>query len=258
MGHERLGLLPRSKRWRQLVGEIEAASAGGAEQRVPEIADRTLDQARSSFERFASDRGVEAAFRFLLTLALASRSSDHLARLRAFGVSPDDQPSPIQLARAVQACVKGSGGSPEYGHLAEAAATDAVAAWMRKHESQQRLFSHGGDAWVEASSPGGFSEISRLFFAKVTERHLRYFLERELSSALGRIGARDQFDRALTAHLDDISKHAFETSKLTQSFAAGWYTKTARKGGPTEKEVRGFLSVAFGKIRAELAREANR
>ena len=51
-------------------------------------------------------------------------------------------------------------------------------------------------------------------------------------------------------------KFAFETSRITQSFAAGWFNRYARERAPTKAELEGFLSVAFGKMREELMREA--
>jgi len=67
---------------------------------------------------------------------------------------------------------------------------------------------------------------------------------------------RDEFEKQLAAHVDDVSQHAFETAKITQSFAAGWFNKHAKSGVPTDREITTFLTLAFGKMRAELQREA--
>jgi hypothetical protein len=111
--------------------------------------------------------------------------------------------------------------------------------------------------WKRASNGAGFCELSRLFFAKFTERYLNYFLEREASAALPTIEDRERFREQLRQHVDQISQHAFETAKITQSFAAGWYNRHARQGRPAHREVEQFLSRAFGKIREELLREGS-
>jgi hypothetical protein len=43
--------------------------------------------------------------------------------------------------------------------------------------------------------------------------------------------------------------------QITQSFAAGWFNAHARDKLPDNKEVEGFLAIAFGKLRDELRRE---
>jgi hypothetical protein len=111
------------------------------------------------------------------------------------------------------------------------------------------------EVWRKAGNGAGFCELSRLFFAKFTQRYLEYFLQRASPATLGGIGERVQFEQQLAKHVDDISLHAFETAKITQSFAAGWFNNRVKGDVPNEKEIEGFLSVAFGKIRDALQRE---
>ena len=96
-----------------------------------------------------------------------------------------------------------------------------------------------------------------MFLSKYTERYLKYFLEREASIALNTVQDRQNFSDNIAEHINAISKHAFETSKITQSFAAGWYNKHAKNNLPTDGEVESFLKLAFGKIREELWREGD-
>ena len=98
--------------------------------------------------------------------------------------------------------------------------------------------------------------MARLFFANFTERYLNYFLEREASAVLPGLQERDDFFDLLEQHIDDISDHAFETARIAQSFAAGWYNNHAREEMPSNEEIERFLAVAFGKIREELMRES--
>jgi hypothetical protein len=133
--------------------------------------------------------------------------------------------------------------------------------WHSRQSEQGYLFGSSDEAvnvWKKAANGAGFCELSRLFFAKFTERYLNYFLEREASAALPTIEDRERFREQLRQHVDQISQHAFETAKITQSFAAGWYNRHARRGRPSQREVERFLSIAFGKIREELLREGSR
>jgi len=99
--------------------------------------------------------------------------------------------------------------------------------------------------------------VARLFFAKFTERYLNYFLDREASAVLPNASERDRLASQLQQHVDGVSKYAFETSRITQSFAAGWFNLHARQRTPSKDELESFLSVAFGKMREELIREAS-
>ena len=84
---------------------------------------------------------------------------------------------------------------------------------------------------------------------------MKYFLEREASAVITNISERKKFNEELEKHINQISKHAFETSKITQSFAAGWFNKNVKESYPEEKEIKGFLSYALGKMKGELLQE---
>jgi hypothetical protein len=148
--------------------------------------------------------------------------------------------------------------SAEYADLAQKAVTDAIAEWTTRQKQQPNLFRDEGRAaqiWRNAQSASGFCEVSRLFFANFTERYLNYFLEREASARLSTVQDRERFASEVRAHVEAISHHAFETSKIAQSFAAGWYNNHVRNKTPSDREIQRFLATAFGKIREELQRE---
>ena len=94
-----------------------------------------------------------------------------------------------------------------------------------------------------------------MFFAKIVERYMNYFLERVLSSSAKSITERDAFNKRLSEHVEATSLHAFQTTKITQSFAAGWFNKYANRTLPTDEDIKYFLRIAFGKLREELWRE---
>ncbi len=91
--------------------------------------------------------------------------------------------------------------------------------------------------------------MGRMFFAKITERYLNYFLDRGASVAIDNLSTRENFSKQL-------AKHTFETAKITQSFAAGWFNKNAKDKMPEESNIKSFLTLAFSKMSEELRREA--
>jgi hypothetical protein len=256
MGHERVGHLPKTHKWRQLVEQI--AGLYSSEIEVSDIANQTMQNVRSRLRGIQQDEGVQSAFQFLVTLSVASRSPEPEQSLKAAGIQMPENVTPLALAKSLDKWMSEVEGSFEYHQIAKSAAVDAIAIWHDQHKTTQtKLFEPLNNpyrVWKEAASGAGFCELSRLFFAKFTERYLNYFLDREASAALSSLQKRERFRRQLEEHIERISRHAFETSKITQSFSAGWFNKNTRQGIPDKEAIEGFLSIAFGKIRGELQR----
>lgn len=254
MGHIRTGVLPKTQKWQDIVKKI--AESELSETEVADIAQRTIKNVRSRFRHIVQDNGVVAAFQFLVHLAVASREENPQAWLSKIGIELPDNPTPLSFAKAISVSIEAQRDSFEYSEIAQGAASDAVSNWYREHKpTTASLFQSLEDpfeVWRKAGNGAGFCELSRLFFAKFTQRYLAYFLDREASSALG------DFNQQLERHVDTISLHAFETAKITQSFAAGWFNKYAKEGIPSEKEIGRFFASALGKMRDALQQEGDK
>lgn len=257
MGHERIGILPKTKRWMTVVRGI--ASFSVSENNVPKIAQQTLKNVQSRFEDIEQDKGVQAAFQFLVLLSFSAKYQYPAEFLASHGVNLSENITPLQIAKAVNQWVSKQSESNEYASFAQSAAIDAIGEWYQKNQTfQGNLF--GGDkdqfeVWRKSADGSGFCELSRLYFSKFTERYLLYFLERAASSSMNSIDTRNNFNTELQNHLSDISKHAFQTAKITQSFAAGWFNKIPKDTLPSTRKIKAFLNIAFKKMKGELLRE---
>ena len=256
MGHERVGALPHSKKWRDIVDKL--ADSPGSREDVAAIANAILENVRTRFRKIHSDDGVIAAFQFLVALAKSASAED----INATSISPkidfEGNPSTLKLIVQLRSWIESQKDSNEYAIIAMKASADAISRWSAKQGQQATLFTSSVDAseiWQRADSGAGFCEVSRLFFSNFTERYLNYFLEREASAEMMNISARDYLAQHLREHIDDVSRFAFETSRITQSFAAGWFNNHARGKDPSKDELKRFLSIAFGKMREEMRRE---
>ena len=251
MGHERSGKLPSSQQWGRVVTQLAEFSEEG---KVSNVASATISNVRNRFLQIHRDDGVKAAFGFLIAL---SRSSVSDQSERPF-VDLSSNPSPLRISQSLSECVKAHAKSFEYSDIALKAATDAVGKWTLQQQQQQTIFPEYSDAsevWKKAGDGRGFCELAQMFFAKFTERYLNYFLEREASAVLPSLQERNDFSDLLEKHIDAVSDHAFETARIAQSFAAGWYNNHAREEMPSNAKIEGFLALAFGKIREELMQE---
>jgi len=258
MGHRRVGFLPKTRRWHQIVEALGTFSDD--QETLGDIVASTLDAVRTRFKHVDTDPAVKGSFESLVTLCMAMSVDDPGQYLAAAGYRYPSKASPLSLARILTERLGTREGSAEYRALAVGATCDALVNWhKRATKNTPSMFSDGAGPyadWRALSTGGGFCELARLYFSSFTERHLKYFLEREASRVLSSIEQRDAFESRLSDYMSDISKHAFETAKITQSFAAGWFNKQRRSTSVSSEAIHSFLTLAFGKLRDELMREA--
>ena len=257
MGHERIGYLPRSKKWGSIVENIGSYSTDN--NNISQIAQSTTKNVRSRFNRIGNDEGVIAAFKFIILLSHSSKQENPYNFLAEHKISLPPNFNIFDLAQSAQDYISNNENSKEYSTFATQSMIDAISDWSKKNQLQQSLVfdenSSPFEIWRKASNGSGFCELSRIFFSSFTERYLKYFLEREASSKINNLFDRVSFNNQLEKHIDLISRHAFETSKIAQSFSAGWYNKNTKKGIPSDETIRGFLSFTFQKLNSELLKE---
>jgi hypothetical protein len=252
MGHVRLGVLPKSRKWRQVVDELRLGASVG------EIAALAADAAETSLQATAADPAFLHAFWLLTQVPLAARGPAFPEDLGRLGIIVADHPSLLDVVAAISAAVdrhaRDQGGRTDLGEMAQMAAVESLTAVIAP--VLPSLFGPSPDEVQRAigrlAGGGRFSTLAREFFARLTRRTLDYYLSRELSNHIGAgerfrdDGARSQFDQAL-------DRHCREASRIVEEFAGGWYGKNVYQGrGLTLDAVRRFAPVAFKKVRAEL------
>lgn len=260
MGHERVGYLPKTKKWSSIVEEISLFSE--ANNNVAEISRQTTKNVRSRFHNIEADAGVQSAFEFLVLLSVLPKQEDWQGYLKKQRIEISDNFSLIELAQAAKGYIEKYQESKEYGTFARQALIDTISEWATSRSVQKNLFFDANqnplEVWAPSANGAGFCELSRSFFSKFTERYLKYFLERETAIRINNIFDLSAFNTNLEKHIAEISQHAFETSKITQSFAAGWYNKNVKDTLPNRNKIKGFLGIAFGKLNSEILREENK
>jgi hypothetical protein len=252
MGHVRLGVLPKSRKWRQVVEELRL----GAE--IDVVAASAADAAEASLHAASKDPAFLHAFWLLTQLPLAARGPDFTQDLGRLGVQVPDQPSLIDVVAGISAAVdryaREQGGRSDLGEMAQMAAVESFMALIGPNLPSLFAPSPGEVQRAIGRFAGGerFSTLAREFFTRLTQRSLDYYLSRELNNHIGAAerfpndGARSQFD-------DALGRHCREASRIIEAFAGGWYGKNVYQGdGLTPDSIRRFAPIAFKKIRAEL------
>ena len=84
MGHVRLGVLPKSRKWRQVVEELDRGESVGV------IAALAADAAESSLQQATGDPAFLHAFWLLTQIPLAARGPAFIQDLRRLGLVISD------------------------------------------------------------------------------------------------------------------------------------------------------------------------
>ncbi|VBB41694.1 conserved hypothetical protein [uncultured Desulfatiglans sp.] len=252
MGHVRLGNLPRTRKWQQVVALIE----GGAG--TAQIANATITAAEQNLKQAAEDKGLIETIWLLSQLPLAARGDDFGNALQSVGLDVSDSPSLMEVvgafSDAIDKKLTNNGGRTDLGEMAQMAASETMTQIIGSRT--QSLFGTTSDdvkdAFSKLATNRQFSIFARDFFARLTNKCLDYFVSKAVSHHVGEgrrfrtLAQQGEFSKAL-------GTHSREASKIIEEFSGGWFSKTNwEKKGISRNDAAGFTHVAMKKIVAEL------
>lgn len=254
MGHIRLGSLPTSKKWRQVVELIaDGAPVGDVAALSAEAADYALKEA-------SRDPALGEVLWLLVNLPLAARAPGFEAALARLDLHLDGPLSLFSLTAAIaerlDAQALASGDRTDLGEMASQALLEAITASLEPELPS--LFTpepaEVRTALGRLSGGDRFATFARQFFARLTYRTLDYYLSRELANHVGP-DQRFKTDAERRAFDAALSTHCVEASRIVEAYADGWYGKTVwQKDALTREATLKFASYGFKKIRDELKR----
>ena len=124
MGHTRLGELPRTRKWLEVIALV-AGGAGAAQ-----VANAVMRAARRGLALSAGHPALVESVWLLTQLPGAASEPDFAAALRDRGLDVPDAPGLIDLAAAVAEAVDrrlpGNAGRTDLGELAQSAAAETI------------------------------------------------------------------------------------------------------------------------------------
>jgi len=255
MGHIRLGQLPRTRKWRDVV-ELIAAGAD-----VAQVANATIKAAKSAFSFVSNDCGYNQAVWLMTQLGLAAGQEKPLEYLRSQGVNiPDNTSLPgivVALTEALDNHSAANGGHSDLGELAQRALVDAVIRRLEPKLRQKSLFNTSADdvqrALSEFRKLNEFGQLSRAFYARLANECMNYFLSQTLATNLG-AGQRFPTMNQMAQFEEALATHCWEASAIVEQFSNEWFSKHRyeEQGNISRQSVRGFASWALKKIKDEL------
>jgi hypothetical protein len=264
MGHQRLGSIPTSRRWADVVDLVAgtgSAQSGGLStttHTIPDIADRTLQAAEAGLERAIGEPGLRYTFYLLTQIVLAAREVDWRVKLSELGIKLVDSSSVFDFTSEVQRVIddylQSHGGSTDTSEMAQNAAGEAITELTGSNAVT--LFGAGEEELKAAirslSTKTGFSNLGQRFFGSLMTRFLNFYLSRVTAGQLGkRLGGASD----LTEFNDALRTHCLQSAKIVRDFCGEWYSKTEFKSGIDLDNTSGFMAVALRKLQAELRRQ---
>jgi hypothetical protein len=254
MGHIRLGTLPRSKKWRDVV-ELLASDAP-----VDEVATAAARASERDLALASDDPRFQFVSALLVRLPLMARGPGFAQELEALGIGPNALGSVAGFLAGVELAIDRNaydlGASSDAGELAKGALLESLSVQLRDRvpslfePTQQEIRT----ALAGFASGDRFALLARDFFARLTHRSLDYYLSRELAQHTGD-DRRFATDAERAAFQQALAQHTVEASRIVQEFAGGWYGKTVWKRQALDQDkINGFTRYAFKKMRDELGR----
>jgi hypothetical protein len=257
MGHIRLGDLPRTRKWSQVVGLIE----GGAG--IAQIANATINAAEKGLGFAAKDDGVIETIWLLTKLPLAARSEDFAAALGQCGLSVSTSPGLMEIVGAISDTIDtkipNCKGRTDLGEMAQMAAVETLTDVIGQRT--KGLFGTTSDdlkqAFSKLATNKQFSIFAKDFFARFTNKCMNYFLSRALSHHIGE-GQRFTTLSEQAVFAKALETHCREAARIIEEFSGGWFSKKNWEtgGAITREDIAAFTGYAMKKLVDELKQGA--
>ena len=258
MGHERIGFLPKTIEWQNIMQQLSCFD--GNDEVVKQISFDTLKAVNATYNRLIYDESLNKCIYFLATISVSANQTDQISFLQSQGFNiPESGISTYTLVSNANKMISTEYGSLEVNKIARDAITQAIIEYGKKEYDNKQISifdTSTTNVWSEIGTGSAFCEIARSFISSFTDRQLRYYLERTAADSINNYTQYNLFLSQIRTHTSEISYHAFETSKLVQSFSAGWFNKYARDKLPSADSISTYLRVSLSKMREEFRREA--
>jgi hypothetical protein len=265
VGHTRLGTLPKTRKWNELLKHIaqprlssNVAETAAAD--VNAIAARTLGASQHALAKVAQDPGVGYTFYLLTQLALASRTSDWETALDQHGIRLSSASTVFDLTVELQGAIdryllRTQPGPTDLSEMAQQSAGEALLslAGLRTANLFGGSSADAKNAIRSLSTKAGFGKLGQRFFGRFVARFLNFYLSRATAATLGstrvqNLGDIAEFNKALDLHCQ-------QSARIVRDFCGDWYSKTEYQKGIELSDASKFVAVAVKKLGKELKQQ---
>jgi hypothetical protein len=265
MGHTRLGTLPKTRKWNELLKNIAGTRLPGdvadpVANHINDIAAQTLRASQRALVKVAQDSGVAYTFYLLTQVALASRTSDWESALVQHGIRLSSDSTVFDLTVELQGAIdryvlRRHPGATDLSEMAQQSAGEALLSLAGLQTAN--LFGGSSadakNAIRSLSTKTGFGKLGQKFFGRFIARFLNFYLSRATAATLGKAGVQNlgdiaEFNKALELHCQ-------QSARIVRDFCGDWYSKTEYEKGIDLKNASSFVAVAVKKLGKELEQQ---
>ncbi len=261
MGHTRLGSIPKSKKWSEVVNSFSQsfASKDVSSDFTKIVSSQSIDAASKGLDLVLDDDGLQYTFYLLSQIAIKSREDNWIDELKQIGIKVNKDSNLFDLTYELQDHIdeylSDKNANSDISEMAQQAAGEALNDLTS--ESMDSLFeSTSNDLQIsikELSNKSGLSDLGQSFFGHFTKRFLNFYLSRISAAYIGQGHVNHTVD--LQSFNKDLEKHCYQSAKIVKQFTGDWLSKTNYEEGISRANIKKFLSVALRKIQAELLQQ---
>ncbi len=256
MGHIRLGGMPTTRKWREVV-----ALLNDNQHSIADLARAVEGAADLSLRQAVKDPGFIEALWLMLKLPAAAKSASFEAELARLGIAVPPDPTVTDLLAGFddaleKARLRNGRATTDLSVMARNAAVAALYGVINERLSSLWSATPQDERTTLATlaSTERFGELAQRFFTGLLECHIQYFLDREIPRHIGPAG----FVQCVadTHHFDAaLRRHCTETTTIMRAYARDWLGKNQfhLQKDLSRDDVTNFAAYAFDKIRSELA-----
>ncbi len=268
MGHQRLGDIPKTRKWKTVVEKITgtggSAQSGGSSGNpvipsVASIASEILAAAEGGLAEAKNDPGFRYTVYLLTQIVLAARKDDWQIEIAAHGIKLDPDATVFDLTsevhRVIEEYRRTHPGAATIGDMAQQAAGEALSHLAK--DNAVTLFGDGRDelqlAIKKLSTKAGFCDLGQRFFGNFTARFLDFYASKILPKRAGQPPFNDAGD--FNDFKRSLFDHCHESAKIVHDFCGQWYSKKEFEEGIYLNNTGRFVAHAIDKLRDELKKQ---
>jgi len=259
MGHTRLGIIPKTQKWRDIVNGLSSSGEIGVQPpefyNINSLISQTLEATQNYLGEAKNDLGLRYTFYLLAKVALASRDEGWVSSLQKLGINIREGDSLVEFTTEFQTAIDDylsrNLHSSDISEIAQQAAGEALTNLVAPKAIT--LFGAGTEELQSAvkdySTKNGFSRLGQKFFGIFVARYINFYISRVTAAQLG--NPRLSHVGELSRFNDELQLHCEQSAKIVHDFCGEWYSKTQYIEGINLNNSSRFLAIALKKLQAE-------
>jgi len=245
MGHVRLGILPATRKWIEVVKLLDSGNFSARE-----LAEAAANAANDTLKKAVNDPAFVEIYKVLCELPRAAKEQDFSAALAKLGIDVGTSPSLTDIAQALSQKFDSIIADKNHKRtdLAEMAKQTAISSFLEKaEESSAQLWAPTNEdirhGIGKLAAPERHGDFAQHFFTGLTQKILGYFLERELPRHISPSGPFHSIQDMRTFQ-KALENHCRESSFIMRPFAKAKSTTAPATAAAKDARLSGTIKLA--------------